>query len=146
LTLPTNELYCNQIQDLIYPVKPFWKVTGVFTASPRRHTMGTAIELKEKVYFDEVYTVLEGIKMKLYILREELAKTYGVDSRMFREHDRHLVEMAEYIDWKRNVLEKGTAFDWKTARGSRTDVESDVSVMPPENIIGPDFSGGYLGG
>jgi hypothetical protein len=106
--------------------------------------MATANELKEKVYFDEVYTVLEGIKMKLYVLREDLAKTYGVDSKVFREHDRHLIEMAEYIDWKRNVLEKGTAFDWKTARG-KTDIESDVSVRPPENIK-EDFSGGYLGG
>lgn len=108
--------------------------------------MATAQVLKEKVYFDEVYTVLEGIKMKLSILREELAKTYGIESRMFREHDRHLIEMAEYVDWKRNVLEKGTSFDWKTARGSRSDVVSDVSVRPPENITGPDFSGGYLGG
>jgi hypothetical protein len=108
--------------------------------------MATANELKEKVYFEEVYTVLEGIKLKLYVLREELAKTYGTESKMFREQDRHLIEMAEYIDWKRNVLEKGTAFDWKTARGSRTDIESDVSVRPPEIGKDPDFSGGYLGG
>jgi hypothetical protein len=108
--------------------------------------MATAIEIKEKVYFDEVYSVLEGIKMKLYVLREELAKTYGVDSKMFREHDRHLIEMAEYIDWKRNVLEKGTAFDWKTAKGNRMDIVSDVSVRPPEKTEGPDFSGGYVGG
>ena len=107
--------------------------------------MATATELKEKVYFDEVYTVLEGIKMKLSVLREELAKTYGKDSTMFREHDRHLIDMAEYIDWKLNVLEKGTSFDWKTAKGRKTEVESDVSVRPPENT-GPDFSGGYLGG
>jgi hypothetical protein len=113
---------------------------------PRRHIMATAKELKEKVYFDEVYSVLEGIKMKLYVLREELAKTYGVESKVYREHDRHLIEMAEYIDWKRNVLEKGTSFDWKTAKGSRSDIESDVSVQPPENITGSDFSGGYLGG
>jgi len=108
--------------------------------------MATAIELKEKVYFEEVYTALEGMKMKLYVLREELAKTYGKDSKMLRDHDRHLIEMAEYIDWKLQVLEKGTSFDWKTARGNKTNVESDVSVRPPENSIGLDFSGGYLGG
>jgi hypothetical protein len=50
--------------------------------------------------------------------------------------------MAEYIEWKLQVLEKGTPFDWKTAGRS---VESDVSVRSPENK-GPDFSGGYLGG
>ncbi len=108
--------------------------------------MATALELKEKVYFDEVYTALEGIKMKLFVLREELAKTYGKDSKMFLEHDRHLIDMAEYIDWKRNVLEKGTSFDWKIAKGNRPDIESDVSVRPPDNSTGPDFSGGYLGG
>ena len=108
--------------------------------------MATANELKEKVYFDEVYTVLEVIKMKLFVLREHLARTYGVDTKMFREQDRHLIEMAEYVEWKRNVLEKGTAFDWKAARGNKTEIVSDVSVRPPENSTGPDFSGGYLGG
>ncbi len=108
--------------------------------------MATAKELKETGYFEEVYKVLEGIKMKLYVLREELAKTYGKDSPILLVHDRHLLEMAEYIDWKLQVLEKGTSFDWKTAKGNRTEVESDVSVQPPENKTGPDFSGGYIGG
>jgi len=43
--------------------------------------MATAREMKEKIYFEEVYKVLEGLKMKIYVLREELAKTYGQDSR-----------------------------------------------------------------
>ena len=108
--------------------------------------MATAFDLKEKTYFDEVYTVLEGMKMKLSVLREELAKTYGKESRILREHDRHLSELEEYVDWKLQVLEKGTSFDWKTANGSRMNIESNVSVRPPEDITGPDFSGGYLGG
>ena len=108
--------------------------------------MATAKEIKEKVYFDEVYKVLEGIKMKLYLLREELAGTYGKDSKTFLTHDRPLLEMAEYIDWKMQVLEKGTSFDWKTAKGNKEEVESDVSVLAPENRTGADFSGGYVGG
>jgi hypothetical protein len=108
--------------------------------------MATANELKEKIYFDIVYKELEGIKRRLLILREELSRTYGKESPMLMLHDRHLVEMVEYIDWKRQVLEKGTAFDWKTAHGSKPDIETDVSVQPPENVSGPDFSGGYLGG
>lgn len=107
--------------------------------------MATATEIKEKVYFDEVYNVLEGIKKRLYLLREELARTYGKESPMLLAHDRHLLEMAEYIEWKIQVLEKGTSFDWKTAKGNREEVESDVSVMAPENRTGPDFSGGYVG-
>lgn len=108
--------------------------------------MATAKEIKEKAYFEEVYKVLEGIKMRLYALREELARTYGKDSRMLLAHDRHLLEMAEYIDWKIQVLEKGTSFDWKTAKGNKEEVESDVSVFTTENRTGPDFSGGYIGG
>ena len=108
--------------------------------------MATAKEIKEKAYGEEVYKVLEGIKMRLYILREELARTYGKDSRMLMDHDRHLIEMAEYIDWKIQVLEKGTSFDWKIAKGNKVEVESDVSVLPPETRTGPDFSGGYVGG
>jgi hypothetical protein len=108
--------------------------------------MATAKEIKEKVYFDEVYNVLEGVKMRLYLLREELARTYGKDSKTLLAHDRHLLEMAEYIDWKIQVLEKGTSFDWKTAKGNKEEVESDVSVLATENRTGPDFSGGYVGG
>lgn len=105
--------------------------------------MATAKELKEKAYLEVVYKELESIKMRLSVLREELARAYGKDSPMLLAHDRHLVEMAEYIDWKLQVLEKGTSFDWKTAKGSRQDIQSNVSVRTPE---GPEISGGYLGG
>lgn len=108
--------------------------------------MATAKEIKEKAYGEEVYKVLEGIKLRIYMLREELAKTYGKDSKMLMDHDRHLLEMAEYIDWKIQVLEKGTSFDWKTARGNKGEVESDVQVLETDNRTGPDFSGGYVGG
>ena len=108
--------------------------------------MATANEIKEKVFFEEVYKVLEGFKMRIFLLREELARTYGKDSRMFLDHDRHLIEMAEYIDWKIQVLEKGTSFDWKTATGNKVKIESEVSVLPPDTITGSDISGGYIGG
>jgi len=108
--------------------------------------MATANEIKEKVFFEEVYKVLEGFKMRIFLLREELARTYGKDSRMFLDHDRHLIEMAEYIDWKIQVLEKGTSFDWKTATGNKVKIESEVSVLPPDTTTGSDISGGYIGG
>ncbi len=108
--------------------------------------MATANELKEKAYCEDVYEALESIKMKIFLLREELSQTYGKDSPMLQAHDRHLVELAEYVDWKLQVLEKGTSFDWKTAKGSRKDIQSDVSVQPFDNITGPDISGGYIGG
>lgn len=108
--------------------------------------MATAKEIKERVYFEEVYNVLEGFKKRLYLLREALARTYGKDSRMFLDHDRHLREMAEHIEWKIQVLEKGTSFDWKTIRGNRDKIESAVSVLPPEAAAGSDISGGNVGG
>ncbi len=107
--------------------------------------MATATEVKEMAYFEDVYEELEDIKMRISHLREELARTYGKDSPVLLAHDRHLMELAEYVDWKLQVLEKGTAFNWTTAKGSRQDIQSDVSVQPPDNT-GPDFSGGYIGG
>ena len=105
--------------------------------------MATAMEMKEKAYFEDVDKVLENIKMQLYVLREELARTYGKESPMLAAQDRHLVELVEYVDWKLQVLEKGTGFDWKTSRGPRKDIVSDVSVNIPEK---PEISSGYLGG
>jgi hypothetical protein len=57
--------------------------------------------------------------------------------------NRHLLDLAEYIDWKLQVLEKGTAFEWKAAG---TVVESNVSVRAPVKSSGLDFSGRCLGG
>jgi len=108
--------------------------------------MATAMELKEKAYFEDVDKELEGIKRRIYMLREELARTYGKEDPKLIAQDRHLVELVEYVDWKLQVLEKGSAFDWKTSKGSRRDIESDVSVRIAEMTPGPDFSGGYLGG
>jgi len=105
--------------------------------------MATAKEIKEKAYLEDIYKELEGIKMKLSGLREDLARSYGKDTPTFITHDRHLLEMFEYIDWKLQVLEKGTGFDWKAANKS---IESDVSVGQTDNTKGPDFSGGYVGG
>lgn len=105
--------------------------------------MAIAKTINEKDYLKEVFSELEAIKKRILALRTDLSSAYAGEGKRFMEHDRHLLEMAEYIEWKLQVLEKGTPFDWKTAgRG----VESDVSVRSPENTKGPDFSGGYVGG
>jgi len=106
--------------------------------------MATAKYLNEKGYLLEVYRELEGIKERIKGLRRDLASTYRGEAKVFMTHDRHLLEMEEYIDWKLQILEKGTGFDWKAA--GETDVESIVSVRSPELTSGPDFSGGYVGG
>jgi hypothetical protein len=104
----------------------------------------TAVKaITEKEYLKEVFSELEAVKGRVIALRKDLAEVTGGKGTIFAAHDRHLMELAEYIDWKLQVLEKGTGFDWKEAG---TIVESDVSVRAPEKSSGPDFSGGYLGG
>ena len=105
--------------------------------------MAAARVINEREYLKEVYSELEAIKMKVVALRSDLTSITGREGIMFREHDRHLLDLAEYIDWKLQVLEKGTGFDWKAANKS---IESDVSVGQTDNTKGPDFSGGYVGG
>jgi hypothetical protein len=105
--------------------------------------MATVNKMMEKDYLKEVYTELEGIKKKIETLRDDLAKASGCTGKLYMEHDRHLLDMVEYVDWKLQVLEKGTSFDWKAA-GEK--VESDVSVGSPVKGERPDIAGGYLGG
>ena len=105
--------------------------------------MSAVRAITEKEYLKEVFTELEAVKGRVLALRKDLALVTAGEGNIFAAHDRHLLELAEYIDWKLQVLEKGTGFDWKAAG---TIVESDVSVRVPEKSAGPDFSGGYLGG
>lgn len=104
----------------------------------------TAVKaITEKEYLKELFSELESVKGRVLALRKDVAQVTAGKGTIFAAHDRHLLELAEYIDWKLQVLEKGTGFDWKAAG---TIVESDVSVRAPEKSSGPDFSGGYLGG
>ncbi len=105
--------------------------------------MATAKVINEKEYLLEIYRELHGVLERIDALRKDLAATYNREGKVFMTHDRHLLEMADYIGWKLMVLEKDTGFDWK-ATGEK-DIESDVSVQPFETS-GPDFSGGYVGG
>jgi hypothetical protein len=104
----------------------------------------TAVKaITEQEYLKEVFTELEAVKGRVLALRQDLAMVTAGGRGNYAAHDRHLLELAEYIDWKLQVLEKGTSFDWKAAG---TIVESVVSVSAPEKSGGPDISGGYLGG
>lgn len=105
--------------------------------------MTAAKAITEKEYLKEVFSELEAVKDRVLALRKDLAQVTSGGRTIYAAHDRHLLELAEYIDWKLQVLEKGTGFDWKAAGMS---VESDVSVSAPEKSSGPDISGGYLGG
>jgi hypothetical protein len=105
--------------------------------------MATAKVIDEKRYLLEAYRELHGMIERINALRRDLSATYGGEGVVFKAHDRHLLEMADYIGWKLMILEKGTGFDWKEA--GEKDIESIVSVSPADTL-GPDFSGGYVGG
>jgi hypothetical protein len=109
----------------------------------KEDAMATAKMIDVKGYCDKLYTELGGMKKRIDALREELAATEGKDSELFRTHDRHLMDVGEYVDWKLHILEKACPFDWK---GEDEGVETVVSVRPAETVTGPDFSGGYVGG
>jgi hypothetical protein len=105
--------------------------------------MSAVKAITENEYLKEVFSELETIKGRVVLLRKDLAMVVAGGKDIYATHDRHLLELAEYIDWKLQVLEKGTGFDWKAA-GMK--IESNVSVRAPEKSAGPDFSGGYIGG
>ena len=105
--------------------------------------MGTVKDIKKNEYCDEVLAEVAYMIQSVHDLREMLGKAYGKDTRLFQEHDRHLIDLAEYLDWKLQILTTACPFEWK---GLGPDVESTVSVGPAETMPSRDFSGGYLGG
>jgi hypothetical protein len=94
-------------------------------------------------YCDDLSKELSGMKTRIDVLRADVKKAFGPETEVFRAHEQHLVELANIIDWKLQILMKVCPFDWK---GRDKDVESSVSVSQPEKVAGPEISGGYLGG
>ncbi len=105
--------------------------------------MATVKDVDVRRYCDTLSTELSDIKKRIEAMREQLEKAYGTDSTVYEVHSRHLGELAEFVDWKIQILTKVCPFDWK---GMDKDVETTVSVSSPEKSAGPDFSGGYIGG
>jgi hypothetical protein len=104
--------------------------------------MATNVDIK-KQDCDDVLSELSYMIQNIYELRDHFVKTYGKESDVGRVHDRHLTEIAEYIDWKLQILTSACPFDWK---GLGDDVQTVVSVNQPTMPAGPEFSGGYIGG
>lgn len=105
--------------------------------------MATVKDINVKGYCDAVNTELAGMKERIRALREDVKRAYGPDSELVRTHERHLVELADMIEWKLQILMKACPFEWK---GQDEGVESIVSVGPAEKAPATDFSGGYIGG
>ncbi|MDA8100980.1 MAG: hypothetical protein M0042_15285 [Nitrospiraceae bacterium] len=102
--------------------------------------MGTARDAK-KNYCDEVLNELAYMIQNINDLKEEGSVIYGKDSAVYKAHDKHLTELAEYLDWKLQILTTACPFDWK---GLGEDVQSVVSV--DDTGRAEEFAGGYIGG
>ncbi len=96
-----------------------------------------------KSFCDEVYTELTDMRMKLMTMNDELSVNYGDETPPYDTFRRHLVELADQIEWRLQILSHACPYDWK---GSKEKVESVVSVPQAEKTGEPEFSGGYLGG
>jgi len=105
--------------------------------------MGTTKDTNIKGYCDTLNDDFAQMKTRIDDIRERLTKTYGADSDIFGVHNRHLCDMADYLDWKLHLLAKVCPFDWK---GMDKGVETSVSVNQSERAAGPEISGGYMGG
>ena len=68
--------------------------------------MATVKGINVKGYCDAVDTELAGMKERINELREDVKRTYGADSELFHTHERHLLELADFIDWKLHILMK----------------------------------------
>lgn len=93
---------------------------------------------------DNVYTEFSGMKDRLLAMRDDLARTYGEETKIFGLIEKHLTELVDQIDWRLQILSHACPYDWKGSSESEYD-ENTVSVGPAERTA-IDFSGGYLGG
>ena len=105
--------------------------------------MASLMNVKEsKGFCDEVYTKLADMKSQLIELKgRSVAKSPGenIEGGMF---GRHLMELADQIDWKLQILSHSCPVDWK---GS-TDYEEIAEVDTMEKSGDVEFSPGYVGG
>ncbi len=106
--------------------------------------MATKKNIKLTDYCNDVSNELMDMKAKIDVLREDVKKAYGAENPVTREHERHLCELADMIEWKLQILMKACPFDWTGV--SDKDVETIVSVEPDRSIEMSEFSAGYIGG
>ena len=91
---------------------------------------------------NDVFSELSGVKEKLIIMRNDLVRAYGNETKSFGVIDRHLRELIDQVDWKLQIMSHECSYDWT---GSADYEENTVSVGPADSTLS-DFSGGYLGG
>jgi hypothetical protein len=105
--------------------------------------MATIKDISMRGYCDTVYLELSDIRSRILELTDKIEKTYGVEDEVFKAHSRHLHELADFVEWKLQLITKVCPHDWK---GFGEEVESMVSVPVQERLKETEVSGGYIGG
>lgn len=104
--------------------------------------MATAKGMSTKEYCDEVLHELAYMIQTVQDLREQAGTVFTADGTLGKAHDRHLTEIADYLDWKLQILTTACPFDWK---GLGEGVQDVVSVRATDSG-GSDLAPGYGGG
>ncbi len=96
-----------------------------------------------KAYCDSLYTELEDMRNKLFGRIREIELLGDTANEHLKSHIPLLKDIANTIEWKREVLMRVCPADWKSFGSG---VEIGASVRVPENLTGTESLGGYAGG
>jgi hypothetical protein len=104
--------------------------------------MATAKEMRIGTYCDEVLSELAYMIQAVRDLRDQAGATFGADEERRTAQERHLTDIAEYLDWKLQILTTACPFEWK---GLGEGVQDIVSVSTTDRSD-TELAGGYTGG
>ncbi len=105
--------------------------------------MAVSRDIKYTNYCEGLYGELEGMRAKVFQLIEDTKLIKGFEEEHLNSHLSHLRDIANTIEWKRDVMMKACPGDWtKQAK----DVESTVSVRVGETLGESESFGGFAGG
>jgi hypothetical protein len=75
--------------------------------------MATVTDRKIKSFCVEVNKELIDMKMKIDVLRDDLKRTYGAESDIVRKNEPHLIELADTIEEKLQLVTGNCSIEWK---------------------------------
>ncbi len=105
--------------------------------------MAVARDIKSTDYCESLYSELEGIQAKVFQLIENTKHIGGFEGEHAKTYLSHLRDIANTIEWKRDVIMKACPSDWMR---QVKDVESTASVRVAEKLGESESLGGFAGG
>ncbi len=105
--------------------------------------MAAARDIGPTKYCESLYIELEGMKARVLQLIEDSRFTGGFEGEHLNAHISHLRDIANTIEWKRDVMMKACPGDWTRLA---TGVETTASVRVAESLGESESLGGFAGG